>query len=121
MRHQKLSSKFHRDYEARKKLKVDLARSLILSGKIITFSARAKWFRSFFDRIVTLSKRAKGDEKLIYHRLRKYFNEQTSKFFIKNVLPKLSTRNSGYTKIYKLQDKFGASSKSIVVLATDEN
>ena len=116
MRHLTRVQKFHRTDEERKRLKIQLSRGLILNGQITTFSTRAKWFRSFFDRLVTLAKRADGDQKLIFTRLRKYFDEPTVKVFIEKVLPKTLNRQGGYTRIYKIKEPFTNEEKSIVII-----
>jgi len=114
MRHQKNTKKFKRTEEERRRLKRDLASALIKNGEIITFTARAKWFRPFFERTVTLVKRAGGDTQLAYRRLRRYFDEATSRKMIEKVVPKLQNRNGGYTQQYKLQSYFSSHDKSIV-------
>lgn len=116
MRHKTRVQKFHRTEEERKRLKIQLSRGLILNGQIITFSARAKWFRSFFERLITLAKRADGDQKLIFTRLRKYFDEKTVKVFIEKILPKTLNRNGGYTRIYKIKTPFTNEEKAVVLI-----
>lgn len=121
MRHLKSNSqKFHRTEEERKRLKLDLTRALIRSGQITTFKTRAKWFVPFFDRLVTLCKRAEGDIKLQFHRLRPYLDEATSRRFIEKILPKLQNRNSGYTRVLNYKKPFSVHEKAIVTILESE-
>jgi ribosomal protein L17 len=121
MRHLKSNSqKFHRTQEERKRLKLDLTRALIKAGQITTFKTRAKWFAPFFDRLVTLCKRADGDVKLQFHRLRPYLDEATSRQFIEKILPKLQTRNSGYTRVLNYKKPFSVHEKAVVTILESE-
>jgi large subunit ribosomal protein L17 len=119
MRHKKSTKKFKRTTEERRRLKLDLCRSLIRTGQITTFEARAKWFAPFFERLVTLVKRAKGDEKLAYYKVRPYLDEATARELIEKVVPKLNDRSSGFTRILKYQDRFGLHKKAIVSIVTE--
>jgi large subunit ribosomal protein L17 len=115
MRHLKSNSKkFHRTQEGRIQLKRDLVRGLILSGQIITFKERAKWVRPFFDRLVTLCKRADGDVQLQFKRVRPYLDEATARKFIEKILPKLKDRQGGYTRLLRYKKPFSDSEKAIL-------
>ncbi len=116
MRHQQNTKKFKRTTEERKRLKLDLARSLIKAGQITTFLARAKWFTPFFERLVTLVKRANGDNKLAFHKVRPFLDEATARILIETVVPKLANKTSGYARILKYQEKFGLHDKAIVTI-----
>jgi len=119
MRHLKNTKKFKRTEEERRRLWIDLCSGLIQSGKIVTFTARAKWFRPKFDRLVTLVKRAGADTQLAYTRLRPYFNEAVSRKMIEEVVPALTERDSGYTKIVKIHIDFSNHDKSMVLILKD--
>lgn len=119
MRHLKNTKKFKRTEEERRRLWIDLCNGLILNGKITTFTARAKWFRPKFDRMVSLVKRAGEDKQLAYTRLRKYFNEPVARKMIEEVVPSLSSRNSGFTSIIKLHQDFSPHDKSMVLILKD--
>jgi large subunit ribosomal protein L17 len=116
MRHLKATKKFKRTEEERRRLLRDLARGLILDKQITTFTTRAKYFRPFFERLVTLTKRAllANDKVLAYRRLNVYFDPATSKEMIENVVPKLMDRNGGYTQQYKLFIEFSTLDRSVV-------
>jgi ribosomal protein L17 len=119
MRHLKNTKKFKRTEEERRRLWIDLCSGLIQSGKIVTFTARAKWFRPKFDRLVTLVKRAGADTQLAFTRLRPYFNEAVSRKMIEEVVPALAGRDSGYTRIVKVHVDFSNHDKSMVIIMKD--
>lgn len=119
MRHLKNTKKFKRTEEERRRLWIDLCNGLILNGKITTFTARAKWFRPKFDRMVSLVKRAGDDKQLAYTRLRKYFNEPVARKMIEEVVPSLASRNSGFTSIIKLHQDFSPHDKAMVLILKD--
>lgn len=113
MRHQKKSQKFHRTEEDRKRLWIDLSTGLIKNGQIVTFSTRAKWFRSRFERLVTLVKRSGSDTQLAYSKIRPFLKEENARRLIEVIVPKLN-RTGGYTQVYKLSAPFSDKEKSLV-------
>jgi ribosomal protein L17 len=118
MRHQKNTKKFKRTTEERKKLWQDLVSGLILHGKIVTFTTRAKWSARKFERLVTLCKRAGENRKLAYTKVRPFLKEPVARKLIEEIVPKLTTRNGGYTQIYKLHNYFTTHDKSIVMIVS---
>ncbi len=114
MRHQKRTKKFKRTEEERKRLKIDLTKALIKHGQITTFTARGKWFRPFFERLVTYCKRSGDNTQLAYRYLRPYLDEDTARILIEKIVPKLKNRNGGYTQQYKLMDYFSTHQKSVI-------
>ncbi len=116
MRHKKNTKKFKRTEEERRRLWTDLSSGLIKSGKIETFTARAKWFRPKFERLVTLVKKAGEDKNLAFRRLRPYLSETDSRKLIEVIAPKFTERNGGYTRIYKLDQDFSTHDKSLVLI-----
>jgi len=116
MRHLKNTKKFKRTEEERRRLWIDLSAGLIRSGKIVTFTTRAKWFRPKFERLVTLCKRAGSDTQLAFRRLRPYLNEADSRILVEKIVPKLVNRAGGYTSQLKLSQDFSSLDKSIVMI-----
>jgi ribosomal protein L17 len=99
MYHKKNKKTLKRTEEERTRLNKDLIAALVRSSRIKTTTTKAKWFTPNFERLVTLLKRAGDDVQLQFKRLRPYLNENDSRLFIENILPKLQGRNSGYTRI----------------------
>jgi large subunit ribosomal protein L17 len=116
MRHLKSTKKFKRTEEERTRLWKDLVNALIINGTILTFTARAKWFRPKFDRLVTLVKSAKGDTKLAFHKIRPFLSEKNARKLIEEIVPTLEGRNGGYTLQVKVFQEFSPHDKSIVKL-----
>lgn len=123
MRHLKTTKKFKRTEEERKRLWKDLVNALINNGTILTFTARAKWFRPKFDRLVTLVKSAKGDIQLAYTKVRPFLSEKVARKLIEEIVPTFANRNGGYTTQIKVFQEFSSHDKSIVKLveSTDSN
>lgn len=120
MRHLKKTKKLKRTEEGRKRLKIDLCSALILNGQITTFTTRAKWFTPFFERLVTLVKRAGDDVQLAYKKVRPLLREEVARKLIEEIVPKLKDRQGGYTRILKLDAPFSEHDKSIVIIADEE-
>ena len=116
MRHLKSTKKFKRTEEERRRLWIDLCSGLIKSGKIETFTARAKWFAPKFERLVTHVKKAGDDKALAFRRMREYLSEVDSRKMIEEITPKLLTKNGGYVRILKVDKDFNTKDRSIVII-----
>jgi large subunit ribosomal protein L17 len=116
MRHQKKSQKFHRTEEERRRLWIDLSTALIKYGQITTFSTRAKWFRSKFERLITLVKRSEGDVQLAYRKVRPFLKEDEARKLIEEIAPQYLDRTGGYTQVFQLSATFTDHQKSLVRL-----
>ena len=119
MNHKKSTSKLHRTEEERLRLRRDLIAALVRSGKIQTTTVKAKWFRPFFERLVTLCKRAGDDVQLQYKRLRPYLNEADSRLFVEKLMPKFADRVGGYTRQYHFVSGESVDRKEAIVLITE--
>lgn len=120
MRHLKKTKKFKRTEEERRRLWTDLSRGLIINEKIVTFTARAKWFRPKFEKVTTLIINAGKDTQLAFRIARQYFDEATARKLITDLAPKLHSRKGGYTSQIKLHSDFSSHDKSLVRLLLDE-
>ncbi len=98
MNHKKNTRKLKRTEEERSRLKRDLIGALTKYGTIKTTTTKAKWFRPFFERLVTLCKNAGDDVQLQFKRVRPYLSEVDSRRFIEVVMPKFANRQGGYTR-----------------------
>jgi ribosomal protein L17 len=116
MRHQQNTKKFKRTPQERRRLKIDLSKGLIKTGKITTFTARGKWFRPFFERLVTYVKRSEGNANLAFSKLRPYLDEKTARKLIEEIAPKL-TQAGGYTSQIKVFAPFNEHDKSVISIA----
>ncbi|MBI4160317.1 MAG: 50S ribosomal protein L17 [Candidatus Yanofskybacteria bacterium] len=98
MNHNRKIRKFGRETKLRKTLMRDLARALILHGKIATTEAKAKSLRVVAEKFVTSAKKdSLSARRLLASKLGK---DAAKKLF--EIGPKFSDRAGGYTRIIKL-------------------
>ncbi len=114
MRHLKSTKKFKRNRAERKHLWIDLCKALIEQNQIVTFNARAKWFRPKIERMITYCKRNKDNEVAALRLLRRHFPEDLSKKLFREIAPKYYDISGGYTSIFKLSQVYNQEAKSLV-------
>lgn len=90
--------KFNRDINQRKALFKSLMRSLALNESIKTTESKAKAIKGEFESHIT---RAKDGEEARYH-LVKHLPEEAVDRLIKDIAPRMKTRNGGYTRIIRM-------------------
>jgi len=117
MRHLKSTKKFKRNRAERKHLWIDLCQALIIHGKIVTFTARAKWFRGKVERMITYCKRNPENEVAALRLLRRHFPEDISKKLYREIAPKYKDISGGYTSIHKLSQVYNQEEKSLVTFS----
>lgn len=129
MRHRKHSHLLGVKTAHREALVANLAAALLRHGKIRTTLAKAKALRPFVERIITLAKKANAAgnpaESLHYRRLAiaRVRDKQAVKQLFDERAGEFSSRNGGYTRIYKLLPRLGdAADMAIIELidASDE-
>lgn len=104
MRHVVFGRKLGRDVAARKALLRNLASSLLVSGSIVTTESKAKFAKSFVEKIITTA----GRNKLIQNRrLSAQITNKALQKLIKEVGPGFKNRNGGYTRIIKMSGRLG--------------
>lgn len=104
MRHAVSGKKLGRDTNARKALAMNLASSLIVEGHIKTTLAKAKFVRSFAEKLITDAKKnTLSNKRSLAPRLTK----QAFIRLITQVGPGFESRSGGYTKIIKLAPRRG--------------
>jgi large subunit ribosomal protein L17 len=103
MRHRVKTKSFHRRKEHREALFINLAKSLILHGRIETTLPKAKALRSFVEKLVTLAKEDTiHSKRLLAQRLK---DQKVAKKLYTEIAPLFKERNGGYTRIYKLEKR----------------
>lgn len=98
--------KLGRDNKHRRSMLATLTKQLVINESINTTETRAKEVRKFIDKMITYGK--KGD--LVSRRKALAFLHNDKKVVDKifNVLaPRYATRNGGYTRIFKLDERRG--------------
>ena len=94
------------DSKHRRSMLANLTKDVIMNGKIVTTETRAKEVRKFVDKMISYAK--KGD--LISRRKALAFLQNDTvavKKLFDELAPKYATRNGGYTRILKLDERVG--------------
>lgn len=94
------------DTKHRRSMLANLTKDVIMSGKIVTTETRAKEVRKFVEKMITYGKN--GD--LVSRRKALAFLQNDTvavKKVFDELAPKYATRNGGYTKILKLDERRG--------------
>ena len=109
MRHLKKGRKLNRTSSHRKALFSNLASSLVINKRIITTHPKAKELQKFVERLVTYAKyegeRAIHGRRLIQKRIVGTLSKSIANELIHNIAPKYSSRNGGYTRVIKLENR----------------
>ncbi len=112
--------KLGRDNKHRRSMLANLTRQLIMNEKIETTEPRAKEARKFVDKMITYGK--KGD--LVSRRKALAFM-QNDKVATKKVFDDLAkryaTRNGGYTRILKLDERRGDDALMVILELVEED
>lgn len=103
MRHSVYGKKLSRDKNQRAALFKSLVQSLLLSESIQTTEAKAKAIKGLVDKIITQAK-STATRRLVNQFL---VSKQTQEKLVKELLPRLKDRQSGYTSIVKLGPRQG--------------
>ena len=117
MRHQKSGRRFNRPTDQRKALMRNLCTSLLETGRITTTEARAKELRRWVERLIT---EAKGQDIAARRRV----SEEVSKpevveRLFSNLIPRLSERPGGYTRIVRKGPRKGDSAPMVLIELVD--
>lgn len=102
----------------RKALIKTLLGSLIIKEKIITTEAKAKEIKPLVDKIINKSKKIKasGENKVaVIRELKKMLPAVAVKKIAGDFLEKFQDRNSGYTRVIKLQQRKSDSARMAVI------
>lgn len=102
------------DTKHRRSMLANLTKDLIMNGKIVTTETRAKEVRKFADKMITYGKNAD----LISRRKALAFLQNDTvavKKLFEELAPKYATRNGGYTRILKLDERAGDNALMAVI------
>lgn len=103
MRHKVYGKKLGRDKNQRAALLKNLISSLILHGSIETTETKAKAIKGLVDKIINQAKTKETQRLLQTFLTQKPIVEK----LVKEVVPSLKSRNSGYTSTVKLGQRYG--------------
>lgn len=102
MRHRVYGKKLNRNKNQRTGLFKSLVQSLLLTGTITTSVSKASAIKGMVDKIINQAKN-KDTQKL----LQLFLNKDLHERLIKDIAPKMGSRNSGYTSLTKLGTRLG--------------
>lgn len=112
MRKQVFGRQFKRDTNERKALFKGLLSALVLHNRIETTEAKAKAIKGEADKLITKVKRQGKSARRL---LSKCLTDQAIKKLIKDVVPRFSSRNGGYTRIVHLGRRVTDSASMAVI------
>lgn len=102
------------DNKHRRSMLANLTKDVIMNGKIVTTETRAKEVRKFVDKMITYGK----DGSLVARRQALAFL-QNDNVAVKKVFDELAekyaTRNGGYTRILKLDERRGDNALMVII------
>ena len=106
MRHLHKGRKLNRTSSHRASLMSNLSISLIKHKKITTTLEKAKELRRFVERLVTYAKRNDlHGRRLIMSKIKGNLKKDTANILIHDIAPNYSSRDGGYTRIIKLNNR----------------
>ena len=103
MRHRVYGDKLGRNKDQRDVLFKSLVQSLFTHGSIKTSETKAKAIKGLVDKIINLAK-SKTARRLLQSYL---VNQSLRERLIKEILPKMETKVSGYTSVIRLGRRMG--------------
>lgn len=103
MRHRIYGKHLGRDKDTRKTLFKGLVQALLTHGTIETSEAKAKSIKGLVDKVINLAK-AKNSQ---LHLQSFLSDKNTRERLIKEVVPKLGNKTSGYTSLVKMGRRLG--------------
>lgn len=113
MRHRVRGRKLGRDTKHRKALFMNLARSLVLDGKVTTTEAKGKELKRLADRLVST---AKGDSLNARRTLHQFFGKRDIvNTLVDRVAPVFADRVSGFTRIEKSGIRVGDNTPMVTI------
>ncbi len=119
MRHRVRGRKLGRERDYRRLLMKNLAKSLILHGRINTTLAKAKELRSIAERLVTYGKNGTVHHRRLAYR---YLNDRTLvKKLFDEIAPKFKNINGGYTRVIKNGHRLGDNAPMAIIEYVEGN
>lgn len=108
--------KLKRDINERKALFKGLMSSLVLSEKIKTTESKAKAIRADVEKLITTAKKGKSGVKKI---LEQKLSSEAVEKVIKDIAPRFSQRQGGYTRILRMGERLGDNASMVIMEWTE--
>lgn len=119
MRHRKKFNHLGRKAAHRKAMLSNMAASLILHKRISTTTAKAKALRMYVEPLITKSKQdTTHSRRVVFSYLKQ--KEAVTELF-REVSPKITNRNGGYTRILKTGNRLGDNAEMCIIELVDFN
>lgn len=119
MRHRKKFNHLGRKTAHRKAMLSNMAASLILHKRISTTTAKAKALKMYVEPLITKSKNdTTHSRRIVFSYLKQ--KEAVTELF-REVSPKITNRNGGYTRILKTGNRLGDNAEMCIVELVDFN
>ncbi|PJF23256.1 MAG: 50S ribosomal protein L17 [Phototrophicales bacterium] len=126
MRHRVKGKKLGRNTGHRKALRLNLARELLLKGRIKTTRAKADYVRGHVEKIITVAKRGivksqeLDNDAIKVHAMRVAASRLNNdrdlvKKLFDDIAPRYENRPGGYTRIYKLGPRKGDNAEMVLL------
>ena len=113
MNHRNAKPRLGRKTPARKALVRNLLTSLVIHGHLKTTRPRAKVISAQFDELITGVRRQKEMREKIRFAKKVLFTEDSQRAFFENILPKVETRKSGFTRSTLLGPRKGDAAEMV--------
>ncbi len=119
MRKKVFGKRFKRDVNERKALFKGLMSSLVLYGSIKTTMAKAKAIKGSVDKLVTNALSHEGN--VSKNLTARYLSHDAQQKFLRVLVPSLSKRPGGYTRLFKLGKRLKDDSEMVLMEWVDEH
>lgn len=119
MRHGKKINHLGRTDSHRKAMLANMASSLIKHKRITTTLAKAKALRTYVEPLITKSKNdTTHSRRTVFSYLK---DKETITILFREIAEKVATRPGGYTRILKLENRFGDNAEMALIELVDYN
>ena len=112
MRKNVFGRRFKRDKNERRAMFKSLMSSLVLNGRIKTTEAKAKAIKGEVDKLIT---KARKEALLAKRLLEQKLHPQAIEKLLKEIAPRFSKRQGGYTRIIKLERRVGDNAQAVIM------
>lgn len=112
MRKNVFGRQLKRDTNERKALFKSLMSSLVLHGRIKTTESKAKAIKGQVDKLISRVKKNNINPSSF---LNKYLTGNVGEKLVTEIVPRFSTRTSGYTRLIKLGNRFSDNGATVIM------
>jgi large subunit ribosomal protein L17 len=124
MRHRVYGKHLKRDYDARRRLRMQLLTAMVQHERIETTEGRAEFIRADVEKLITIAKKGLANPGTGVHARRQAASQLNNdrdlvgKLF-NEIAPRFTTRPGGYTRVYKLGPRKGDAAPMVLLELVD--